>query len=213
MKKTIASLLTLLMTVFFVTPISANSKNDTDNAVSVPVKVEATLTNSETGQKQTLTLNSFDDVKLISETDNEQTYVASGEVYVDLRNGPFHPQLMDSEGGSNSDFGVRAYVTVYFTLRNWDQEINISKFTGGWQQPANTPIVYTINHKAVLRQYFTSGKVYTAYPNQYTFNYSIPWGWVKRIEGQYGPNVRTGADIVDRREPSIKNHIDLSFTF
>ena len=220
MKKTIASLLTLLMTVFFVTPISANSKNDTDNAVSVPVKVEATLTNSETGQKQELKfdISNFKNVKILDSNGDQKHYKASGDVFLEIDNDPLRPQLKSSQSHDRNKYGVTTSATVYYTMKDNNTKIDITKVSGSWISDSS---LYLINEpRVIVRQYQFSGKLLMKYVNvtnrnKVSFSYPINWGYIPRadIGSANAPYVYTSCDITIAGMSSTHYFLEMRYTF
>lgn len=181
--------------VIFTTPTLVNAKESiTYNDSLYAENVNVVLTNKQTGEK----IEFKDDIKpvIIKKTnrsnDDSEKYEAIYDVFVKFENNkPVSITPRASSSFGKEDAGVRAYVSVYYTLNSNNTKISITKISGGWTPES----LYLVSDRRVVLKQSFYGKSMSKTPSSNSFEYETGWGYVSFVSGGKGPSFTTQATI------------------
>lgn len=185
MKKSIKLICSLFMFISLFSPmnVSAN-ENPVMDEPKVVVNAKLIEINEETGE-ETVKIVEVDN-SMFNEKNNSKKNESTSEleIFVPIETNN-SISLFDSQSVSKEEAGVKASLTLTYTLNSNMTMIKITKFSGSWTY--NSEIYTVSDRKAGCHDLTGWGHYVTLEPIGNSFTYWPSWDYVSRIYGVDGP--------------------------
>lgn len=116
----------------------------------------------------------------------------------------------DSGGGTKTEAGVTANMTLYYTPVRADGTFKVTGFSGNWVSSASYNL---ISNRSCGCKDIIGGNSVQYYPTSNSYSYSTGWGWQTRIwDYTNGPAGWSSCTITPSGMGSASHILDLYFT-